>query len=243
MIDASQLFDVTGGTLVMTGPGLTLSGGEVQGAIGANGKNGVDGTVAVAGTPGTGTSPGGPGGPGGSGTAGKAGKAGKLAEGGAIDVTSGTLDLTSVVLTGNTAVGGSGGQGGTGGVGVTGGTGGSGGTGAVGGAGGNGGKAGKGGKGGAGADAFGGAIYSAGTVDLDDCTFTSNDAYAGNGGLRRRSGLRRLRGERWPGWLRVDRRDRGSRAVARAPPSREANLARLGRAGSPKVVRFTALGR
>ena len=51
---ASQLFDVTGGTLTMSG--LTLSGGEARGATGANGKNGVDGTAGAAGTPGSGTS-------------------------------------------------------------------------------------------------------------------------------------------------------------------------------------------
>ncbi|MFZ0666933.1 MAG: hypothetical protein WAM97_14365, partial [Acidimicrobiales bacterium] len=169
--DASQLFVVTGGTLDLSGPGMTLSGGEAQGA---SGKTGGDGSDGASGAPGSTGSDGAKGGGGKNGTAagaGGAGTAGKKAEGGAIDIKSGTVDLTNVELTGNTVIGGDGGTGGYGGYGGSGGAGGTGGNGTnpggvggTGGAGGNGGAGGTGGNGGAGAEALGGAIYNAGSL-------------------------------------------------------------------------------
>ena len=103
--ETSQLFKVSGGTLSISD--ITLSGGFVRKGPSADGHNGVD---AVPGT--NGTSPGGNGGKGKAATAGTAGKPGKSVDGGALDITSGTVTLNSDSLVNDEAVGGSGGQGG-----------------------------------------------------------------------------------------------------------------------------------
>lgn len=174
--ETNQLFDVSGGTLSISD--ITLSGGFVRKGASADGHNGVD---AVPGT--NSTSPGGKGGKGKAGTAGTAGKPGKSVDGGALDITSGTVTLTSDSVVNDEAVGGSGGQGGVGGVGSTGGTGGGGATGTKGGNGGKGGKPGNGGEGGAGGHAFGGAIYNAGNLTLTSTTFEDDFAFGGDGGF------------------------------------------------------------
>ena len=178
--ESTRLFDVTGGTLSVTD--VSLSSGFVGGATGGNGTAGVAAGPGAPGLTGSGTSPGGAGTSGPPATPGLPADPGKAADGGALDISSGTVTLTSVTLANDEAIGGNGGQGGAGGVGSTGGTGGNGGTGAAGGAGGNGAGPGNGGKGGAGGGALGGAIYSAGSLTLISCTFDGDDAYGGNGG-------------------------------------------------------------
>ena len=121
--DSSQLFVVTGGTLNITGPGMTLSGGEAEGASGKAGADGTDGTFGAPGSAGAVGAKGGAGKSGTAGGAGGAGTAGKKAEGGAIEIKSGTVDLTNVAISGNEALGGAGGTGGPGGYGGSGGAG------------------------------------------------------------------------------------------------------------------------
>ncbi|HYK93257.1 MAG TPA: hypothetical protein VEY07_04350, partial [Thermoplasmata archaeon] len=133
---SNQLFIVKGGHLNITG--ITLQNGRATGTaglagtagtIGAAGTNGVTGT---SGTGGTGQS----GGAGGAGTAGGnggnggKGLAGGAAEGGAIQIVSGTVILVQDSILSNEAVGGAGGNGATGGGGGSGGSGGTGGFGA-----------------------------------------------------------------------------------------------------------------
>jgi hypothetical protein len=225
--DSVRLFSVAGGSLTISG--ITLSQGVVTGKTGKGGSNGADGVTGANGAPGSSSSPGGPGQNGTKGGAGTAGAAGGSAEGGGIDITSGTVDLQSVTLELDAAVAGSGGEGGIGGVGGSGGVGGGGGTGSGtsagtnGGNGGNGGVAGDGGKGGKGGVAEGGAIYNAGSLTLTNCVFASDDARAGGGGF----------GEA----------PRVATAGTQAVPQAVASPVPPGRVASPKGATSTAPGR
>ena len=196
----NQLFQVTGGDLTVVG--VTLTGGTVQAADGPNGATGPAGTVGRDGTAGAGGAPGEAGGDGTDGTAGSPGGAGfgggsgADAEGGAVDVQSGSADFQNDVFLQDSVTGGAGGTGGSGGAGGAGGGGGLGGTGGLGangsgqnggsggagGAGGDGASGGPGARGGDGGAAYGGAIASAGTLTVADSSFVSDSATGGSGG-------------------------------------------------------------
>ena len=171
---STRFFTQSGGNLTLGG--VALEGGLATGASGANGSGGSEGSVGPAGGAGQ---PGGNGGPAGAGTKGKPGKS---AQGGAVDVVSGTLNLTDDTIIGDGVIGGTGGTGGNGGTGGTGGVGGPGTNGTPGGTGGSGGTGGNGGKGGAAGSAYGGAIYNAGMLNVTNTSFDSDTARGGSGG-------------------------------------------------------------
>ena len=178
----SRLFTVLPGVTNFTLRGITLSGGQdvsggglyiSQGAVAVltnctfvgNRAMGADGSAGA-----DGSSGGGDGGNGGAGTGGGTGFGGAIYNLGSLGV------LGCQFLT-NSAVGGSGGAGGGGGNGS--------GTLSHGG---------DGGGGGYGAPAQGGAIYSAGSLLLSNCTFTGNGATGGSGGLGGTNGTGRFAG-------------------------------------------------
>ena len=186
----TQLVLVTGGTLDLIS--VTLQNGLAAGAaatVGVKGRNGAWGADGVTGADFNGTNgkPGVPGGAGGNG-----GKGGD-AHGGAIEVRSGTVQISNVTIRNSDAIGGNGGAGGSGGAGGKGGNGGPGavqtnpplGSNPYAGFGGNGAAGGKGAPGGAGGNGgrgLGGAIYNAGTLTVLDSRLVGNSALGGNGG-------------------------------------------------------------
>jgi IPT/TIG domain len=193
---AGRVFDVQSGTLNLTA--VTISAGEAtSGDAASNGVDGIEGTGGMAGVSGGGPPTGTDGGGGGDGTAGTAGSDGEsatgVAQGGAVLVEGGTVDLTNVTVSESRAVGQNGGNGGNGGSGGDGGAGGAGGCTLYaagchiysGGNGGNGAQGAKGGNGGDGAAAQGGGIYveAGGSLAATDSTFSNNYAEAGGGGV------------------------------------------------------------
>ena len=189
--NGTQLFVVSDGTLTLTGLVLQDAAAAwrgppaaAPGAPGADGDHGSDGA---------GGWQGGEGEPGGNGARGKAGRPGSAARGGAIWVKSGSVTLDSDVFDDDDAVGGPGGAGGGGGSGGAGGAGGNGGNGVTGVGLATAATAGRRqrwpGRGrGSGGGAYGGAVYSAGSLTLIKCVFASDWA---------RGRRRRERGRRW----------------------------------------------
>jgi hypothetical protein len=188
--DQGRVFDLTGGTLTLTG--LTLKNGSVTGSPSNFATSGQDGTSGQVGAHGA-SPPSSNGGPGGNGTAGSdggPGQSGMSAQGGEIYLAPGaTLNLNGDTLQSGFASGEVGGMGGGGGEGGIGGDGGDGGCELIGqdchflpaGAGGNGGASGSGAKGGDGGAGQGGAIYVSpgATLDAQGSTFSNNSAYGG----------------------------------------------------------------
>src|SRR5579863_1479050 len=104
----NQLFLVKGGHLDITNiileSGRTTGTSGLAGTIGSTGTAGSNGAAGTSGTGGTGQA-------GGSGGAGTVGGAGGNAEGGAIQITSGTVSLVGDSFYSNAAIGGTGGNG------------------------------------------------------------------------------------------------------------------------------------
>ncbi|HEY7312208.1 MAG TPA: choice-of-anchor Q domain-containing protein [Gemmataceae bacterium] len=165
-------------------PGFPAVIDSNYGPLGGDGGDG-GGSAAATG----GLNPGGSGGGGGGGEGGERGERGGEADGGAI-YNHGTIAIIGTSFTDNKAIGGNGGNGGDGGGGGNGGNGADGAksnatvAGGDGGNGGGGGAGGDGGRGGDGGDAFGGAIWSDGTITtLSAIQFSGNEAIGGLGGL------------------------------------------------------------
>jgi hypothetical protein len=189
-------------TADVTLQGDTFSNDQAFGGNGGAGGTGGDGGYGgggAAGADGYGSN-GGDGGDGGTGgNGGNGGPSGNGAEGsGGAIINAGTLSIESCTFSDDHAVGGSSdaGSAGAGRDGGVGGDGGAGYNGGLGGNGGNGGAAGNGGAGGAGGNtgnAYGGAIYNTGMLDIADTTFSGNAAaggegFGGNGGAGGRGG-------------------------------------------------------
>jgi hypothetical protein len=192
----TRLFTVDG-TLELDN--LVIENFSTEGDLGEDGIAGSDGVDGGSGQPGPAGEPGGNGDPGGAGgldVAPVGAGAGQVGRGGAILIDSGGLvRLTRTVLRGNEVFGGDGGDGGEcngppsgidcgdGGFAGDGGDGGDGEPAGAGGHGGDGGSGGIGSAGGPGGSGDGGAIYNAGTLEIADCTFESNQADGGLGGF------------------------------------------------------------
>jgi hypothetical protein len=196
---------VEGGGLYSAGGTITINNGTVflqnsatggnggaggKGAVGAFGANGANGSTSQDGGGGL------DGGKAGNGTNGANGGNGL---GGGAYFNKGTINLVSVLFTGNTATGGNGGDGGTAGVGGFGGKGGSGGNGAdnlqggnggKGGDGGGGGDGGVGGNGGNGGNGQGAGFYAtSASITLGNTQFSNNHASGGTGGKGGEGGI------------------------------------------------------
>jgi hypothetical protein len=195
----SQVFEVDGGDLTLNS--VTVQHGLALGTAGTPGTSGTTGAAGSNGAAGkAGSAPGGPS----AGMSGKPGKqggngtkagAGTDGLGGAIYQLGGEVTLDDDIFQSDNAEGGAGGAGGTGGNGGLGGSGGLGGAGYYdpssgaqsggegGGNGADGGPGGNGANGGAGGNGMGGAIYSTGTLTIQDSLFTADGAMGGNGGV------------------------------------------------------------
>jgi hypothetical protein len=180
-----QVFDVTGGSLTLTG--IELDGGDVWSAGGSAGAPGAAGAQGATGASFSGTGQADAGGTGGDGSPGSPGSTGTPAEGGGIYVGSGaTVTLNGGGLENQQVIGGGGGSGGAGGGGGRGGFGGQCNSGVcTGGDGGDAGDGSNGATGGTGGVGQGGGVYVAagGTLNVSGGTvFQSNLAEGGGGG-------------------------------------------------------------
>lgn len=168
--EGTRIFGATNGAKV-TLVNLKFTGAVAQGHDGADGGAGVAGAAGHPGNP--------AGGNGGTGGNGDDGINGTPQVGGALSIDqSSTVTLDHCTFSGNSVQGG---KGGTGGNGADGGAGGNGAD-LVSGPGGSGGDGGDGGNGGNGGVALGGAVYNAGTLVVENSTFSGNVAKGGDGG-------------------------------------------------------------